>query len=134
MAIAVGVVGGIYSIGGDALISPFMVSVFALPVHRVAGAALIGTFVTSIAGVAFFELIPLASPSILPASPHWLRGTVLGLGGLAGDYVGAVGQRFLSDQFVRAALGFLISLISLNYLLVSCGIFVYKTRTIHPPF
>jgi uncharacterized protein len=121
MAFAVGVVGGIYSIGGGALIAPFLVSVFALPVHTVAGAALIGTFVTSIAGVAFFELIPLASPSIPPASPDWLLGTVLGLGGLAGSYVGAVGQRFLSDQFVRAALGFLVSLISLNYLLASCG-------------
>jgi uncharacterized protein len=42
----VGVIGGIYSIGGGSIIAPFLVTVFGLPVYTVAGATLIGTFVT----------------------------------------------------------------------------------------
>ena len=39
-------------IGGGAIMAPFFVSVFGLPVYTVAGAALMGTLITSVAGVA----------------------------------------------------------------------------------
>jgi len=45
----VGIVGGVYGIGGGSIIAPFFVSFCGLPVYTVAGAALMGTFVTSIA-------------------------------------------------------------------------------------
>jgi uncharacterized membrane protein YfcA len=57
LSLGVGVIGGIYSIGGGSIIAPFLVAVFGLPVYTVAGATMIGTFVTSAAGVAFYELL-----------------------------------------------------------------------------
>jgi uncharacterized membrane protein YfcA len=57
LSLGVGVLGGIYSIGGGSIIAPFLVTAFGLPVYAVAGATLIGTFGTSVAGVAFFELL-----------------------------------------------------------------------------
>ncbi len=44
LSFVVGIVGGTYGIGGGAIIAPFFVTVFGLPVHTVAGAALMGTF------------------------------------------------------------------------------------------
>jgi len=41
LSFIVGIVGGIYGIGGGAIIAPFFVTVFGLPVYTVAGAALI---------------------------------------------------------------------------------------------
>lgn len=48
-SIAVGLVGGIYGIGGGAIIAPFLVSVFHLPIYTVAGATLAATFVNALA-------------------------------------------------------------------------------------
>ncbi len=42
LALFVGVIGGTYGIGGGAIIAPFCVAVFHLPVYTIAGAALIG--------------------------------------------------------------------------------------------
>jgi len=44
LALIVGIVGGTYGIGGGAIIAPFCVTVFRLPIYTVAGAALLGTF------------------------------------------------------------------------------------------
>ncbi len=41
-------VGGIYGIGGGAIIAPFIVASFHLPIHTIAGATLMGTCITSI--------------------------------------------------------------------------------------
>jgi uncharacterized membrane protein YfcA len=43
LALAVGLVGGVYGIGGGAIIAPFVVSFFGLPIHTIAGATLIGS-------------------------------------------------------------------------------------------
>ena len=56
-SIAVGLVGGIYGIGGGAIIAPFLVSVFHLPIYTVAGATLAATFVNALAGVLFYIAI-----------------------------------------------------------------------------
>lgn len=117
LSLAVGVTGGIYSIGGGSIIAPFLVLAFGLPVYTVAGAALVGTFVTSVAGVAFFEMLAqtgLGTRSLV--TPDWLLGLVLGAGGLAGSYVGARMQRFLPEFWIRAILGILVTLLALRYL------------------
>ena len=57
MSLAVGIVGGAYGIGGGAIIAPFFVSICGLHIHTVAGAALLGTFVTSVAGVVFYQIL-----------------------------------------------------------------------------
>ncbi len=58
LAFFVGIIGGAYGIGGGAIIAPFCIAVFDLPVYTIAGAALMGTFITSIAGVIFCSIIP----------------------------------------------------------------------------
>jgi len=57
LSFIVGIVGGVYGIGGGSIIAPFFISFRGLPVYTVAGAALMGTFVTSIAGVIFYQAI-----------------------------------------------------------------------------
>lgn len=117
LSLVVGVIGGIYSIGGGSIIAPFLVTIFALPVYTVAGATLIGTFVTSVAGVAFFELLARtgAGPESAAIAPDWLLGTTLGIGGFAGTYAGARLQRYLPDSWIRAVLGALVTLLALRY-------------------
>jgi uncharacterized membrane protein YfcA len=58
LAFVVGIIGGIYGIGGKAIIAPFCVAVLPLPGYTVAGATLLGTFLTSILGVTFNSLMP----------------------------------------------------------------------------
>ncbi len=75
LAFVVGIIGGTYGIGGGAIIAPFCVAVFHLPVYTVAGAALMGTFLTSIAGVFFYSVIPAqtgmaTAPKIRPSKIH----------------------------------------------------------------
>jgi uncharacterized protein len=118
LSFVVGVIGGIYSIGGGAIIAPFLVTVFHLPVRTVAGAALLGTFITSAAGIAFFELLEaLGAGGEEPVSPDWLLGIVLGAGGLVGTYVGAHAQRLLPETAIKAGLGILVCLLAFGYLL-----------------
>ncbi len=117
LSLVVGVVGGIYGVGGGAFIAPFLVSFLGLPVYTVAGATLMGTFVTSAAGVAFFRV--LAETDLVtrtPVSPDWYLGLLLGIGGLAGSYTGARLQRFLPEIWIKAVLGILITLLALGYL------------------
>lgn len=114
LALAVGVIGGTYGIGGGAIIAPFCVAVFRLPVHTIAGAALFGTFLTSIAGVLFYTLLP-GVPG-MTTDPDWVLGGLFGLGGTAGMYLGARLQKYLSQNGIRIALGVLITSLSLRYL------------------
>jgi uncharacterized membrane protein YfcA len=108
LAVAVGVVGGIYGVGGGAIIAPFAVAMLGLPVYTVAGAALLGTFVTSAAGVGFF--------AAMGTRADWLLGALFGLGGLAGTYTGARLQRHLPERWIRLILGGLVSALGLAYL------------------
>jgi uncharacterized membrane protein YfcA len=118
LSLGVGVIGGIYSIGGGSIIAPFLVTVFGLPVYTVAGATLIGTFVTSVAGVAFYELLAITGfGGGAPIAPDWLLGLTLGLGGLAGTYAGARLQRHVPERLIRGVLGVLVTLLALKYVL-----------------
>jgi hypothetical protein len=112
----VGVVGGIYGIGGGAIISPFFVSVFGLPVYTVAGAALMGTFITSIAGVAFYQGIAPFYPD-MHIAPDWMLGTLFGVGGMAGMYLGARCQKFVPAKAIKWMLSGIILFTAGKYLL-----------------
>jgi len=96
----VGIIGGIYGIGGGAIIAPFLITFFGLPVYTVAGAALMGTFVTSVAGVAFYTAIAPLFPQE-SVSPDWLLGILFGLGGMAGMYLGARCQKFVPAKGIK---------------------------------
>ena len=115
LAFVVGVIGGTYGIGGGAIIAPFCVAVFHLPVYTIAGAALMGTFITSIAGVSFYSLIPV--PGAVDTSPDWLLGVLFGIGGTVGIYLGARFQKFVPQRVIKLVIGTLIASLALRYIL-----------------
>jgi uncharacterized protein len=115
LAFVVGIIGGTYGIGGGAIIAPFCVAVFHLPVYTVAGAALLGTFITSVAGVCFYSVIPAKAG--LSCQPDWLLGILFGAGGFAGMYVGARLQKFIPQKYLKLVLGLIITFLAGSYIL-----------------
>jgi uncharacterized membrane protein YfcA len=98
-----GLLGGVYGIGGGALVAPFLIWLFRLPVHAIAGAVLGATFLTSAVGVVFYWSLP--APGGVATAPYWGLGLSLGLGGLAGTYLGARMQRYASQALLKGLLG-----------------------------
>ncbi len=115
LSFIVGIIGGVYGIGGGAIIAPFFVSFFHLPVYTVAGAALMGTFVTSVAGVAFYQFIAPFYPNT-PVAPDWLLGFLFGIGGCAGMYCGARLQKFVPAKAIKWILVFCILFPAIKYI------------------
>jgi len=113
LSLAVGVIGGVYGIGGGAIIVPFCITLFRLPVYTVAGAALMGTFVTSVSGVAIYSLIPLNNGMTAP--PDWPLGLLFGAGGFLGMYLGAKTQRYIPEKIIKLILALVILSVSAKY-------------------
>ncbi|UCC45775.1 MAG: sulfite exporter TauE/SafE family protein [Candidatus Zixiibacteriota bacterium] len=119
LGFVIGVVGGIYGIGGGAILAPLFVAVFRLPVYTVAGATLFGTFATSIAGVGFFMLLSLFySETQMTIAPDWHLAGLFGIGGAVGMYVGARLQRYLPARLIKVVLSLLLLFVSGKYILV----------------
>jgi len=114
MAFLVGIVGGAYGIGGGSIIAPFCMAFLNLPVYMIAGAALFGTFLTSIAGVLFYTFVPL-KPGI-STSPDWLLGIFFGLGGMAGMYCGARLQKHMPQKLIKMMIGLMLLFLAINYI------------------
>jgi len=115
LSFIVGIVGGVYGIGGGSIIAPFFVSFCGLPVYTVAGAALMGTFVTSIAGVIFYQAIAPFYPD-MSVAPDWLLGILFGLGGMCGMYLGARCQKYVPAKVIKWMLGGIIVFTALKYI------------------
>lgn len=100
LCLIVGIIGGIYGIGGGAIIAPFFIAFFHLPVYTVAGAALMGTFVTSVAGVITYQVL---APyySNMSVAPDWSLGILFGVGGFAGMYLGARCQKYMPAHIIK---------------------------------
>jgi len=117
LGLAVGLIGGIYGIGGGAIIAPFLVSVMGLPVYAVAGACLLGTLVASVSGVASFQLLGFTAIGAgASVHPDWALGALFGIGGLFGTYAGARLQKFLPERLIRLFLGVLVGGVALGYI------------------
>jgi uncharacterized protein len=114
LSLAVGVVGGIYGIGGGSILAPILVG-SGFSVFEIAPAALAATFLTSFAGVLAYLLLNLAAGG--DVAPEWGLGFGMGLGGLAGAYVGARLQTRLPERLLRRALGILALGLGLRYAL-----------------
>jgi len=114
LAFIVGIIGGTYGIGGGAIIAPFCVAVFRLPVYTVAGAALMGTFLTSIAGVFFYSVVPVSAE--VSTAPDWQLGFLFGMGGLVGMYCGARLQKYVPQRLIKLTLGVLMLFLSFRYI------------------
>lgn len=117
LAFSVGVVGGVYGIGGGAIIAPFFVAIYGLPVHTVAGATLMGTFITSVAGVVFYQILAwLPAYAHMSVAPDWLLGGLFGLGGICGMYLGARAQRFVPAKWIKLGLVLVLLYVAGRYL------------------
>ena len=115
LAFVVGIIGGIYGVGGGAIIAPFCVAIVNLPIYTVAGASLMSTFLTSIAGVFFYSVIPAAEG--LSTRPDWLLGCLFGMGGIVGMYCGARLQKFFPQKIITLILGASITFLACRYIL-----------------
>ena len=116
----VGIVGGAYGIGGGAIIAPFLVSVFRLPIHTIAGTTLLGNFLTSLSGLLFFLVLsPFFSGEVV--QPDWALGGLFGLGGLLGIYCGARAQRHVPELYIKIMLTIILAGTAVKYVLEALG-------------
>jgi uncharacterized membrane protein YfcA len=121
LSFVVGIIGGIYGTGGGAIIAPFFVSIFKLPIYTVAGAALMGTFVTSVAGVVFYQAIAPLYPNTSVA-PDWLLGFLFGIGGMCGMYLGARFQKLVPAKAIKWMLAGIIVFAAVKYIAAFFGL------------
>jgi uncharacterized membrane protein YfcA len=98
LSFIVGIVGGIYGIGGGAIIAPFFVTFF----------------VTSVGGVALYQAIAPFYPN-MSVAPDWLLGIMFGVGGMAGMYLGARCQKFVPAKVIKWMLALIIIFTATKY-------------------
>jgi hypothetical protein len=113
LALVVGLIGGIYGIGGGSILGPVLVG-SGMSVTVVAPAALASTFVTSCVGVVTYAVLSLGSS--VPVAPDWTLGLLCGLGGLIGGNLGARLQSRLPEAILRRLLGTLAVALAAAYL------------------
>ena len=111
-----GFFGGIYGISGGSIVAPVLAGFFRLPVARVAPAALLATFITSVAGVLSFELIGRATESGPSHGPDWLLAVLFGIGGAAGGNVGARLNKRVPETWLRRVLGMIAIGVGASYI------------------
>jgi uncharacterized membrane protein YfcA len=73
-----------------------------------------GTFVTSVAGVAFYQAIAPLYPA-LSVAPDWSLGLLFGLGGTAGMYLGARCQKFVPARAIKWMLAGILIVTAVKY-------------------
>ena len=118
LSFIVGIIGGTYGIGGGAIIAPFLVAFFGLPVYTIAGATLMATFITSIAGVVFYAgIAPLFAYTGLSIMPDWTLGALFGAGGFLGIYCGAWLQKYIPAKIIKIILILMITFIAIRYII-----------------
>ncbi|HEY5428924.1 MAG TPA: sulfite exporter TauE/SafE family protein, partial [Solirubrobacteraceae bacterium] len=109
LALIVGIIGGIYGIGGGSILAPILIAV-GYSVYEVAPATLAATFLTSIAGICTYQALQLTHSGAV--APEWVLGAFLGAGGFAGSYCGARLQRRLPERSLRRLLGLIACLVA----------------------
>jgi uncharacterized membrane protein YfcA len=114
LSFIVGIIGGAYGIGGGAIIAPFCVAFFQLPIYTIAGATLMGTFITSVAGAFFYTILP--STNGVSPMPDWPLGILFGIGGFVGMYMGAKTQKYVPQTFIKTILGTAITFLAVLYI------------------
>jgi uncharacterized protein len=112
LALVVGVVGGIYGIGGGSLLAPILIAL-GFSVYEVAPATLAATFLTSIVGIVTYQVLQLSHGGAI--APEWTLGAFMGAGGFAGSYCGARLQSRLPERSLRRLLGCVACLVAARY-------------------
>ncbi len=116
LAFAVGVIGGVYGIGGGSILAPVLVG-RGMRVAEVAPAALASTFVTSLVGAVSFAVIALGADGSV--APDWTLGVAAGLGGLVGGYWGARLAPRIPEAPLRLLLGGICIALAVAYVVVA---------------
>lgn len=73
-----------------------------------------GTFITSVAGVAFYQYLSLLYTDMAVA-PDWALGVLFGLGGVVGMYLGARTQKFVPARFIKSVLCVCVLFVAVRY-------------------
>jgi len=114
IAVCVGVVGGIYGIGGGSFLAPILI-LGGYTAYAVAPAALLSTLAASVVGVATFVVLGATSDASGSISPDWGVGIAAGAGGVIGAYVGASLQSRIPEPLLRRLLGWIALVIAARY-------------------
>ncbi len=109
----VGIVGGAYGIGGGALIAPFLVGIFRLPIHSLGAATLFSTLVTAASAMVAAFLFSGILPN-LAIAPDLTVGVLLGIGGVLGMSLGASLQMRFGGEALGKLLKALVLLAALS--------------------
>ena len=112
-SLAVGMIGGIYGIGGGSLLAPVLLAL-GFSAYEVAPATLTATFLTSVAGIAAYQVLQATHGGTI--APDWALGAFLGAGGFCGSYCGARLQRHLPERALRRLLGLIACLVAARYI------------------
>jgi len=115
MSLLVGFLGGVYGIGGGALIAPVLIVFLRLPVQIVAGPALLSTFATSAVGVLFYQILA-SSYEGTSVAPDYRLGLLFGLGGLVGMYLGGGCQKHVSSRAIKLILCVCVLFVGSKYI------------------
>jgi len=116
LALGIGVVGGVYGIGGGSILGPVLVG-RGSPVAVVAPAALASTFAASLVGAATYAVLAVTTAGDI--APNWPLGLSCGFGGLIGGYLGARLQPRLPELALRRLLGGTAIAVGLLYVVQS---------------
>ncbi len=95
----IGLFGSIYGIGGGALLAPFLISLFKLPIYITSAATLFCTFASSLFNISFYYFLSFLHPEA-HLSPDLLLGLLFGIGGFIGMNLGAKAQKYFSTKAI----------------------------------
>lgn len=120
IAACVGVVGGIYGIGGGSFLAPILI-LGGYSAYAVAPAALLSTLAASVVGLATFLVLGLTSDGAAHIAPDWGIGIAAGAGGVVGAYLGAGLQSRIPEPALRRMLGVIALAIAARYLFLAAS-------------
>jgi len=124
-SLVIGIIGGAYGIGGGSIMAPVLIALFRLPVHGIAGAALFGTFASSVVGVALYQFIP--GPAGIETRPDFALGLLFGIGGFVGMYAGARMQQYIRQLALELGIAMVLALLAGGYIAGSM-VAIYQTQ------
>jgi uncharacterized protein len=103
----------VVGIGGGSLLAPILIAL-GFSVYEVAPATIAATFLTSIVGIATYQVLQVSHGGAI--APEWVLGAFLGAGGFTGSYCGARLQGRLPERGLRRLLGCVACLVAARYL------------------
>lgn len=114
VSLGVGLIGGIYGIGGAAIIAPLLIGLFRLPIYVVSGASLLAGWASSLFGLFSYIIFWPVFSGQPPIMPDVRLGLLFGFGGMLGVYCGSALQRFLPPKPLKIVMLILIAAMALH--------------------